>query len=334
MLGKISVALSLIACFSILCAGISPAADAPRPIGYPERPIEIIVPYAPGGATDKKVRLLARYLEKELNQAVLVKNVTKGGNIKGLLEGMNAPPDGYVWCAWAPGLVTDDLIIRNVSYTYEDVLPVCMIDRDAHVIVVNAAFAKKYGIASLGDLVERVRENPGRFVFGVGGNWTFHDFLRLKLEIVAGAKFVRMPFLGGEPALQAALAGNCDVSSPLVPEFQPKRKDARIVPLAVTQARRLPWAPKVPTVREAGYPELEQSIWRVLTVPKGTPPAIANYIESVVKKTMETQEYRAEAELLGLTPTFMGSKELAVFLREQREYFIEKTAEWGIRINR
>lgn len=316
----------------IVAPGRPAAEDAAAP--YPSRPVKIIVPFAPGGGLDVSVRLLAKYAEVKLGQNIEVVNITKGGNLAGHMEGIRAEPDGYTVLAWASGLVTDELTIKNATYTHKDIAPLCMFADDPEVIVVAADFARDHAIDSLDDLFDHVRDNPGAVTIGMGGNWTSHDFLRLKMESQAGVKFNRMPFLGGAPALAATATGNCNIALPFVSELLGLRERDKVKPLAVAYGSRAVQLPDVPTVAECGYPEMTQSTWRVLTLPKGASDRVVETLEQAFREAMEDPEFIGEAAKLGINPVFMGSKELAAFLEQERAFYLEKTQRLGIRVER
>ncbi|MCC8179873.1 MAG: tripartite tricarboxylate transporter substrate binding protein, partial [Planctomycetes bacterium] len=224
-------------------------------------------------------------------------------------------------------------LIRNAPYTYKSAQPLCMFAEDPNVIAVSAAFAEERGIRSLEDLLEFARQNPGRVTIGMGGNWTAHDFLRLKMEEMAGVKFNRMAFLGGAPALQSAMDGNCDVVTPFLPEMIPAMRSGKVLPLAVAHPRRLPQLPDVPTTAEAGYPDMVQGIWRAFTVPLNTPADIVKYLERVFERTLKDPEFLQAAETAGVNPSFKGTADFSAFLEREHAYFAEKTREWGVRVD-
>ncbi len=316
-----------------VCAALHsrPTLAAEPTDAFPSRPVEIIVPFAAGGGLDVATRLLAKYAEPHLGQRITVVNKTRGGNLAGNREGIAADPDGYTLLAWGMGLVTDELIIKNVPYTYQDVVPVCTYADDPEVIVVQTRFARDHGIASLDDLLAYVRDNPEQVTIGMGGNWTAHDFLRLKIQTSAGVVFNRMPFLGGAPAIKATAEGNCNVALPYVSELIPYLGSDEVTPLAVAYTERINQLPDVPTTVELGYPDVVQTIWRVLTAPKNTPTAIVRRLEAAFRKAIATPGLRREAATLGVNPVFRGSASTRDFLRKEHDFYAEKTVEWGIR---
>ncbi|MCC8189202.1 MAG: tripartite tricarboxylate transporter substrate binding protein [Planctomycetes bacterium] len=327
---------TVVALVAVLYASVAlptQAEEIPKPGNFPSKPVEIIVPFAAGGGLDVAIRLLSKYAEQELGQRIVVSNKTGGGNIQGNFEGIRARPDGYTIGAWGSGLATDELIIKGVPYTHKDVQPLCMFADDPEVITISKQFADDKNIKNLKDLIEYAKANPGKVTMGMGGNWTPHDFLRLKIEAMTGTEFNRMPFLGGAPALQSAASGNCDVVVPFLAELMSLIDSGYVVPLAVAYDERVAQLPDLPSVAEEGFPGMTQTIWRVLTLPKNTPEPIVNYLEAVFKKTIENPQFQEDARKIGVNPVFMGHQDLEEFIAKEYEYFAEKTREWGIRVD-
>ncbi len=308
------------------------AANAPKPDGYPAKPVEMIVSFAAGGGLDTTIRVIAKHAEKILGQRIVVSNKTGGGNIQGNVEAMKAKPDGQVIGTWGNGLVTDQLLLKGIPYTYKDVQPLCMVGNDPNVIAVGKKWAEEHNIKTLADLLKYCKANDGKVTFGAGGNWTPHDFLRIKLEEAGGFKFNRMPFAGGAPAMQAVAGGSCDVASPFLPEIISMLDSGTLLPLAVAFTSRVAQLPDVPSTAEAGYPDIVQGIWRVLSVPKNTPKPLVNYLASVFEQTLNNAEFKVDAKKLGINPVYMGPEELTVFLDKEFKFYETKTEEWGIRV--
>ncbi|MCD7898035.1 MAG: tripartite tricarboxylate transporter substrate binding protein [Planctomycetaceae bacterium] len=303
-------------CVSLLARPAVAADD--QPVYYPEKTVTIIVPFAAGGGLDLSVRLLAKYAAPKLGVPVEVVNLTRGGNIRGNMEGIQAYPDGYTLLAWGSGLFTDDLLVRNAPYTYEDVEPVCGFMNDPEIFVADRIFAERRGVATFTQLLDYVRDNPGQVTIGMGGNWTAHDLFRLRIERVADVRFNRMPFLGGRLALEAVAKGNANVANCFAAELVglPDRMRENVLPLAVASEEPLPILPDVPSVVELGYPNMAQSMWRMITAPRGTDPAIVAKLESVVREVLQNPMFHEEATRMGFFPVFMGADEMAVYLKE------------------
>ena len=314
----------------LLIAGSVFAAE--KPANYPAKPIEMIISFNAGGGMDTTFRVIAKYAEQLLGQRVVVSNKPGGGNIQGNVEAMKARPDGYVLGTWGNGLVTDQLLLKGIPYVYTDVQPVCMVGIDPNVLAVGAKWAAENNIKTLQDLMKYAKENDGKVSFGAGGNWTPHDFFRIKIEDAGGFKFKRMPFSGGAPAMQSVAGGSCDVASPFLPEILNMIDSGLLLPLAVGSESRVAQLPDVPTVGECGYAGAEQGIWRLVSVPKATPKPIVDYLASVFEQVLANPEFKEEAKKIGVNPVFIGPDKVAAFIDDEFKYFEKKTEEWGIRV--
>ena len=315
-LGRILLAVTIAAVFGGLPAF---AAD------YPTRPVEMIVSYAPGGGQDTSIRVLARFAEKYLGQRIVVVNMHGGGNMAGNIHILKAKPDGYTIGTWVNGLVTDEFIFKGAPYTYKSFEPLCHVVADPHVLTIR----KSLGINDMKTFMQYVKDNPGKVTFGAGGNWTTHDFFRLKMEMAENLNWRRMPYLGGAPALRDVAADACDATTPLVPEILPMLDSGKVVALAVASEKRVPILADIPTCKEAGY-DIVQSIWRGLTVPKGTPKEISDKLESVFKQTLEDPEAIDAMLKAGVNPVWMDHVEFTKFMEQEHAFYAKALKEWGV----
>ncbi len=319
-------------CLGMLLLAATGAFAAEKPANYPVKPIEMIISFNAGGGMDTTFRVIAKHAEPLLGQRIVVSNKPGGGNIQGNVEAMKARPDGYVLGTWGNGLVTDQLLLKGIPYVYTDVQPVCMVGNDPNVVAVGVKWAAERNIKTLQDLVNYAREHDGKVTFGAGGNWTAHDFLRIKLEEAGGFKFNRMPFSGGAPAMQAVAGGSCDVASPFLPEIMSMIDSGMLLPLAVASEARVAQLPDVPTAAECGYPNVMQGIWRLISVPKKTPKPIVDYLADVFKQVLDNPDFKRDAIQLGINPVYLSPEQLTSFLENEFKYFEQKTEEWGIRV--
>jgi tripartite-type tricarboxylate transporter receptor subunit TctC len=291
---------------------------------YPSKPVEMIVSFAPGGGQDVTFRIFAKYAEKYLGQRIAVVNKTGGGGVIGNTEIMKSRPDGYTIGTWTNGLVTDEMVIKGVPYTYKNFLPLVHIAADPNVFAIKNSFKMDFP-----QFIKYAKDNPDKVSIGMGGNWTAHDFFRVKLEKAAGVQFQRVPFQGGAPAIQAVAGGTCDSSTPFVPEILPMLEGKLVTPLAVSAEKRVSALPNIPTVRELGY-DVVQYIWRGLSVPPKTPPEIVSFLESVFKKTYDDPECRDALINAGVNPIWKGHKEFVKYVEEEHVAYLKLVKELGV----
>lgn len=291
---------------------------------YPSKPVEMIVSFSPGGGQDVTFRIFAKFAEKYLGQRIAVVNKTGGGGVIGNTEIMKSRPDGYTIGTWTNGLVTDEMVIKGVPYTHKDFLPLVHIAADPNVFAIKNSLKMDFP-----QFIKHAKDNPGKVSIGMGGNWTAHDFFRVKLEKAAGVNFQRVPYQGGAPALQAVAGETCDSSTPFVPEILPMMDSKLVTALAVSAEKRVSALPNIPTVRELGY-DVVQYIWRGLSVPPKTPPDIVSFLEGVFKKTYDDPECQDALIKAGVNPIWKGHKEFVKYVAEEHATYQKLVKELGV----
>ena len=277
---------------------------------YPDKPVKVVVGFAPGGTNDILARLIASKLQERLKQPFVVDNKAGAASIIAAEYSSKAAPDGYTLFVASSGALTiNPALYSKLSYDpVKDFTPVALLGSFPLVVAVNAASP----IKDLKGLVEAGKKAPsGSLNHGVGSS-TF----QLAAEILAhdtGIKFTHIPFKGTAPTLNALLAGNVQVAvldiSPLVPHI----KAGKIRALAVTTAKRSPVLPDVPTVAEAGVPGYDVPIWTGLVVPKGTPVEVTNVLRDALKDILAEKDVVAGLEKIGMEP---GHTDAAAFGRQ------------------
>lgn len=310
------------------CSSKPATTDTVKKIDYPKKPIEIIVPYAAGGGQDVTARVTARYLEKYLPNStkVVVTNVSAGGGVQGATAIAEMKPEGYQMGALVPFQFTDQFIMKGITYNEKSFVPVAMMSDDANFIVVR----KDLGVKNMKEFIELAKSKPEMITMGMGGNWNVHDFLRLKLEKATGAKFKRMPFNGGAPALAAVSGSNCDSASQSISEALAAMEAGHVIAIAVTSAERSPLAPNVPTLKEQGI-DLVHAQWRGFVVSPGTPQEIIEILSNAFEKTYNDQAWQDEAKKIGLAPKFMNYKTFGEFYKKDFEVYKKLIEDMGIK---
>jgi tripartite-type tricarboxylate transporter receptor subunit TctC len=314
--GKLVASLVML---GLVLAGPCLAADK-----YPSKPVEMIVSFAPGGGQDVTFRIFAKYAEKYLGQRIAVVNKTGGGGVIGNTEIMKSRPDGYTIGTWTNGLVTDEMVIKGVPYTYKNFLPLVHIAADPNVFSIKNSLKMDFA-----QFIKHAKDNPDKVSIGMGGNWTAHDFFRVKLEKATGMRLQRVPFQGGAPAIQAVAGETCDSSTPFVPEVLPMLESKLVTPLAVSSEKRVSALPNIPTVKELGF-NVVQYIWRGLSVPPKTPPEIVSFLETVFKKTYDDPECQNALIKAGVNPIWKGHKEFVKYVEEEHATYLKLVKELGV----
>jgi tripartite-type tricarboxylate transporter receptor subunit TctC len=299
--------------------GTSPApTDAGGP--WPNRPIRLIVPYAPGGATDQLARALGERLSPALGQPVVIENRPGGNTIVGASAAAKAAPDGYtLFMGSSASLALNRLLYEKLPYDpRRDLVGVSMLARTALVMVVHPSVAAK----SVAEFVALARAQPSAYAYASVGNGNPLHLAGELLDAQAGIQTTHVPFNGSAPALTALLGGHVQLMYDAILTATPHIRAGRLRALAVTGATRAPSLPELPTIAESGYPGYEAGIWFALVAPRGTPEAIVQRLNTETVKALRQPEMknRFESQALELVP---GAPEDVQRLADQ------EVARWG-----
>ncbi len=295
---------ALVALAAFAGAGVGQAQSS-----YPDRPVKVVVGFAPGGTNDILARLIASKLQERLKQPFIVDNKAGAASIIAAEYSSKAAPDGYTLFVASSGALTiNPALYSKLPYDpVKDFTPIALLGSFPLVVAVNAAFP----IMDMKGLVEAGKKAPsGSLNHGVGSS-TF----QLAAEILAhdnGIKFTHIPFKGTAPTLNALLAGSVEVAVLDISPLMPHIKAGKIRALAVTTARRSPVLPDVPTVAEAGVPGYDVAIWTGLVVAKGTPVDVTNILRDALKDILAEKDVIAVLERIGMEP---GNSDAAAFGR-------------------
>src|SRR5215468_10800002 len=262
---------AIIAALAATLAFTSSDADA----GYPERPITLIVPFAPGGPSDIIARILATSLSQSLGQQVIVDN--RGGAAGNIGMGMaaRATPDGYTLLLTSTSIAVNPALFKNLPYDpFKDFAPISELVNAPNVLVVRP----DSGIKTVAELVARAKAEPARFNYSSPGAGTKSHLTGEMLKLRAGVEMVHVPYRGAGPAAQAVLAGTTQVGSVALAAAESLIKSGQLRALAVTSAARWFSLPDVPTMIEAGYPGFVSDTFNALFAPAGTPLEIVSLL--------------------------------------------------------
>ncbi|WP_058486100.1 tripartite tricarboxylate transporter substrate binding protein [Defluviitalea phaphyphila] len=283
---------------------------------FPEKTIEIIVPFGAGGGADISVRNLAKYAEKELGQTIIINNVTGGSGTVGLTQLSQAKADGYKLGYFASTNSNDNLLFEGITYDVDSFKPIIIFSADPHIIVAS----KKSGITNMEELKAKAAENEESVSLGLGGAWTSHDFLRMSLEEELDVKFKRVVYQGGAGAVTAVANGDCDVAVPFVSEAIAQIEAGNIVPIAITSDERFELVPDIPTIKEQGF-DYTHVMWRAIVAPAGTPDEVVEILADAFEAAYENPEYQEAAKESGVFSKLMVGEELDNFYLVNHEKY-------------
>jgi tripartite-type tricarboxylate transporter receptor subunit TctC len=298
---SLRVDLALAAALALAVATASPARA-----GYPERPITIVVPFAPGGANDVVVRLIQAPLAEALGQPVIVENRGGAGGSIGIGQVAHAHPDGYTLLMAASGFAVNPSLYPKVPYD-----PLRDFDQVAELCTFPIVFTVRpdMGIDTLQGLVMRARENPGKLNYSTPGTGTVPQLATELLKLDTHVDMVHVAYPGAAPAAQAILTRTVEMASMSVAVAQPLIEGGLLKGLAVTSRERWPLLPSVPTVAEAGFPAATADTWQGIMVPAGTPREIAERLAAVLIEIVRRNDIRDKLLHAGFRATGIGPAE-------------------------
>jgi len=271
---KLIVAVVTAMTFSILPAGAQT---------YPSRPITIIVPFAAGGPTDALARVLGERMRQSLQQTILVENITGAGGTIGVARAVRAAPDGYTVSIGHLGTHVINGAIYPLPFDLvNDLAPVALIASNPMMIVSKNDVPAK----NLKELITWIKANNGRVSAGTAGVGSAAHFSGVYLEQLIDVKLQFVPYRGTAPALQDLLGGQIDLMVDQAANSLAQVQAGKIRAYGITADKRLPAAPNVPTVDEAGLPGFYVSLWSGLWVPKATPKEIIAKLNAAVVEAL------------------------------------------------
>ena len=289
-------------------------AHAQQAAAYPAKAITIIVPFAAGGNTDVKTRLVAQQLTTILGQPVIIDNRPGASGNIGMEMVSRAAPDGYTIGMGSFGpLAVNPWIYPKVNYSAESMVPIILLEKSPLVLTTPASKPYK----TVADVVAAAKKTPGGLNIANAGPGGAHHLSAELFEGTAGIDMVGIPFKGGGPAATALLAGQVDLMFEQTGAALQAIKAGKIRPIAVTSATRLSTLPDTPTFTELGYPQVTVSNWMGYVAPKGTPPAIVSKLHEAFSKAIEKPEVKHA--IISQSNEFVGgsSEDFAKFIARE-----------------
>ncbi len=316
MNSKIAAALAL-----ILLASTCAAA-------YPERPIRLVVPVAPGGAVDVVGRIVGQKLAVLLGQNVVIDNRAGANYIIGSEIVARSAADGYTLLFTAGAHTINPAVYRKLPYdTLRDFAPVGHIANSSGlVIVVHPSFPAR----SLQELIDMARAAPGKINYASAGHGNLTHIAGEMFQVMAGVKLSHVPFKSAGPAVNDLLAGHVPLMFGPSPVVVPMVQAGRLRPLAFTGLKRSAQLPALPTVDEIGIKGYEATGWYGIHAPRGTPIAVVEQLNAAARRIVEMPDTRERFAALNLEPVSSTPEEFARFLRQDLRKYAEIAKKAGI----
>jgi tripartite-type tricarboxylate transporter receptor subunit TctC len=292
----------------VLCAPVFALPAAAQDAGFPSRPLRMVVPFAPGGSGDIVARITAQGMSEALGQPIAVENRGGSGGVIGSEAALAAPADGYtIVFHTLSSAVLNAALYRNIPFdTRRAFAPVSLIGLVPNIVVVNP----RLPAATLRDLVELLRREPGRRTYASSGPGTITHLSGHMLAEMAGGAMVHVPYRGSGPANADLVAGRVDVMVDTISSTIPFVRNRQMRALAVGSPTRSAALPEVPTAAEAGLPEYQTSNWHALFVAAGTPAAAVARLEGAARAAVASPATNRRLVEVGVDPRGSSAAEL------------------------
>jgi tripartite-type tricarboxylate transporter receptor subunit TctC len=305
---------------SSLALGLLLPIQAAHADEYPKQPVQIVVPFAPGGVTDTAARLLAQKLSATWSQKVTVSNRPGAGATLGVDAVAKSAPDGYTLLMATNGeIALHPAIYSRLPYDLEkDLVPVTMVINTPLLWVTGA----KTSIDSIQDMVAAAKARPDQITYSSPGPGSLNQLTAEWFAQEAGIRLLHVPYKGGAPATAALVRGDVAVGVIAISSALPYIKSGELKVLAVTTKQRVAIAPQWPTVAESGLPAFDAPLWVGLFAPSGVPAAIVQTLQKQVSAALQAPDVRDQLAALGAEPVGMTSAEFAVRIKQDGARFV------------
>ena len=297
---------------------------------YPNKPVRLIVAFAPGGSTDIIARLVAQKLGERLGQPIVIDNRDGAGGTIGTEMAARADPDGYTLTMGTTSThVINPGVYSKLNFDpIKDFAPLTLVASTPYLLVVNPGVKA----TTLKDFIALAKSQPGKMNFASAGAGTTTQLAMEMLKTAAGIDLVHIPYKGNGPAGVATLSGEVQALFGSMPAVLPQAKAGKLRPLAVGTAKRSPSLPDVPTVAESGYPGFEVSLWLGFFAPVKTPAPILSRLHKELvgiaqSPEMKEQFLRNGAESVTTTPA-----EFSKLLKEETVKYVKVIKAAGVKV--
>ncbi|QJW83940.1 tripartite tricarboxylate transporter substrate binding protein [Ramlibacter terrae] len=321
----LAVVASLVLAAGAVCAHAQSAAAST----YPNRPVKLIVPFAPGGFTDVVARILGQKLSLATGQQFVIENKPGAGSTIGTDFVAKAPPDGYTLLMVSSTHVISPWIYKNLTYDpIKSFAPVGKLVDSPYVLLVHPKVAAK----DVKEFIALAKASPDRIHYASSGNGSAQHLMGGLFAAMTGAPIKHIPYKGSSGAANDLVAGQVESSFAGVPNALAQVPQGRLKALAVTTAKRAPQLPDVPTLQEAGVPGYDASVWLALLAPAGTPPDIVLKLNGEVAKLLASADTRKALFDAGVEPTPSTPQEMGGYMAQELERWGKVVKDAGVKL--
>ncbi|NDY93606.1 tripartite tricarboxylate transporter substrate binding protein [Ideonella sp. TBM-1] len=302
------------AAVATLALGCSLAAQA-----WPERPVRLVVPYAPGGAADALARVVAAELGTRLKQTVFIENKVGAGGTLGAQAVAQAGAEGHTFLYDATAFTVNPSLYAKLPFDYrQDFVPVGLVARVPTLLVVPASSP----VRTVADLVQRAKAQPGRLAYASAGKGGAAHLSAELFQQGLGIDLIHVPYKGGAPALTDLAGGQVEFMFSAITASGPLVKAGRLRAIATAFDQRIDSLPQVPTVAESGLPGFSAFEWNGLWAPRGTPAEVVRRLEGELREVLASPTLRAKFAEMGAVPGSGDARAFGAFVTSE-------TAKWA-----
>ncbi len=296
---------------------------------YPSKPIRLVIPFPPAGATDVLGRALGQKLSESLGQAVVIENRPGAGSTIGAEQVANAPADGYTLLLASGSLCISANLYKKLPFDpARSFAPVSLVGHVPHMLVVNPAVPA----GSVKELIKLAKARPGEINVASQGNGTLSHMELELFKQAAGVELTHVPYKGSSNAMTDLLAGNVSMLFDSVTSSLPMVKKGQLRALGVVSPKRLAFAPDIPTITEAGVPGFDAANWFALLAPAGTSREIVQVLNTHVARALESAELRQRLAAQGAVLESSTPEALAALIRDDLDRWAKVVKQAGIKL--
>lgn len=313
----------------LVWAGLSSTAVlAQAPSNYPNKPVKIVVGYAPGGAVDVVARTLGQSLSTQLGQSFIVENKPGAGTNIAVKSVITAEPDGYTLMLAANALAANMALYQPMPFDAEkELTAISLVGRVPVVIAANP----NAPFSTVAKLIEAAKAKPGQIAFASPGNGSTPHMAIEFFAKAAGIDLQHIPYKGGSPAITDAIGGQLPLVAVNALEVLPHVKSGKLKVLAVLSPTRSVIYPDVPTIAESGFPGFEASVWYGFVAPAATPKPIIVKLHAEIQKALQTKEVKDRMNSVGGEVIAGSSEMFAALIRSERQRYEKLVREANIK---
>jgi tripartite-type tricarboxylate transporter receptor subunit TctC len=295
---------------------------------YPAKPVRIVVPFAPGGATDAVLRLIGPRLSENLGQQVIIENRPGGGATIGMDAVAKAAPDGYMVGVANLSFAVNPSFFAKLPYNTErDFALVGMITKTPLVLTVHPSLPAR----NLKELTALAKSKPGDLYYSSSGNASASQMMVELYAYLSGIRLTHVPYTGGGPALISVLSGQVSICPVSIPVLLPHYQAGKLRPLGITTAQRDPAIPDVPTIAEGGVAGYDATEFQGLVVPANTPQAAVVRLNQDMVKALRAPDLAQRFASVGAHPVGSTPEEFAAYMRKELQIWSKVIKAAGIK---